>query len=228
MLKQNYTAHYSPSEETANVITHFIGTVLSFIAILFLIHFSLKTNSLVCLISSIVFGVSLLTLYSASTLYHSIKINPEVMSHIIRKKNFRIFDHSSIYILISGSYTPFLLIPLHNHTAYFLCAALWLCTLLCISLKLFFVNSFKILSTLSYVGMGWSSLFVMNLLYKSIPISSFSLIILGGLFYTSGLVFYLRKKMSYHHAIWHVFVLAGSICHFFALITILKHFSPTI
>lgn len=228
MVKQNYTAHYTPSEERANVITHFIGIVFSLISFIFLLYYSVKTDSEICIFSSIVFAVSMLTLYTASTLYHSIKTTPNALHLVARKKNFRIFDHSSIYILISGSYTPFLLIPLHNKTASMLCVALWLCTFVCISLKLFFVNSFKILSTLSYVIMGWSSVFVMNLMYKSVPGLSFALIVLGGIFYTSGLIFYLRKKLLFHHAIWHVFVMAGSISHFFALLVILKNYHPSV
>ena len=225
MIHKNNIPQYTPQEETANVVTHSFGILLSLISLVILIFYSLKTNSLVCLVSSIIFALSMLILYSASTLYHSCKINPDILSHSVRKKNLRIFDHSSIYILISGSYTPFLLIPFHNHLSYFICAGLWICSLICISLKLFFVNSFKILSTLSYVAMGWTALFILKSLYHSVPLSAFSFIILGGIFYTSGVYFYLKKKVEYYHAIWHLFVLAGSLSHVIALIFILKNMS---
>ncbi len=227
MIKENYVANYTPAEEKANALSHGFGAFLSLIALGFLTYYSLQTNSLLYIITSIVFGVSLVILYTASTVYHSCKghSTKELGTFMSSKKRFfRVIDHSSIYILISGSYTPFLLISLHNKTGYILCAILWISSLIGITLKFFFVNSFKIISTLIYLGMGWSVVFVVKTIYLSVPFNSFALIALGGFFYTSGLIFYLRKKIPYNHTIWHFFVMAGSICHFFSLLIILQNF----
>ena len=225
MIKENYFATYTPSEEKANVITHGFGVLLSFIALAFLIYYSLQNHILINIVSSIIFGLSLVTLYCSSTLYHACKGKPinEIGSLLSSKKRFfRILDHSSIYILISGSYTPLVMIPLHNRTSYTICIILWSCSLICIALKFFFVNSFKILSTISYVGMGWAALFILKSLYQTLPLESFAFVIIGGFFYTFGLSFYFLKKIPYHHAVWHLFVMAGSTFHFFAVVLILK------
>ena len=157
-----------------------------------------------------VFGASLTILYGASTLYHMVK--PGKI-----KQYLRIFDHAAIYVLIAGSYTPFALITLREHGGIPLFFVLWGITIVGIIFKVFFVGRFNVLSTILYLAMGWMAVFVYEPMLHTLPFNGLVLLVAGGLSYTLGTVFYLWDRLPFNHAIWHLFVLGGSICHFMAV-----------
>ena len=161
--------------------------------------------------SLLIYGLSLIVLYAASTLYHSAK-DP------IRRRKLNIFDHAAIYVLIAGTYTPFCLIVLGETLGWTIFGFTWTFALIGILLKLFFTGRFDKLSTLMYVLMGWQILFVINPLIENFPTQGVQLLFLGGVFYTLGAVLYSLKKINYNHAIFHVFVLLGSLCHFLSVL----------
>lgn len=162
-------------------------------------------------VSCSLYGTTLVLLFSASTLYHSLPW-PRV------RRVMKIFDHSAIYLLIAGTYTPFLLGPLRGPWGWSLFGVIWGLALVGIGFKLFFAGRFKLLSTLIYVGLGWIVVIAFRPLWHSLPLGGVLWLVAGGLFYTAGTVFYLGHRIPYNHAIWHVFVLVGSLCHFFSVL----------
>lgn len=197
-------ATYSPTEERLNVITHAAGMVLSFIGLIF---FLLKAESGLGIISSIVFGMSLIILYAASTFYHAAK-NP------VKRAKLRIFDHAAIYVLIAGSYTPFCLITLSESVGTLLCIVIWSLAFGGVILKLFFTGRFDKLSTILYVAMGWIAIFAIKPLMANMSTEGLLWVLAGGIFYTVGAVLYSIRSLPYNHAIFHFFVLGGSACHY--------------
>lgn len=210
-MSETQAAPYSLIEELFNTITHGAGMVLSIAALVLLIVFSSIYGTTGHIVSCTIFGVTLILLYTASTLYHSIQ-KPRV------KRIFKIFDHSCIYLLIAGTYTPFLLVTLRGVLGWAMFGVIWLLAVSGVTLKVFFVHRFKIISTIAYVLMGWIIVFAIKPLADSLPHGGLVWLITGGLAYTLGVVFYVWKKLPFHHAIWHLFVLAGSACHFMAVI----------
>ncbi|WP_129409831.1 PAQR family membrane homeostasis protein TrhA [Marinitoga lauensis] len=201
---------YTLGEEIANSITHGVGALLSLIGLIVLIVFSaLKGNSLQTL-SVTIYGISLFLLYLASTLYHSIQ-NKKA------KQILEIIDHSSIYLLIAGTYTPFTLVTLNGKTGWTIFITVWILAFIGIALKPFFVKKFMILSTLLYIAMGWMIIFAIKPLIASLPLGGIIWLVTGGLLYTIGAVFYIWRKLPYGHMIWHLFVLGGSVSHFIAV-----------
>lgn len=160
--------------------------------------------------SFIIYGLSLIILYAASTLYHSAK-DPK------RRRKLNIFDHAAIYVLIAGSYTPYCLVVLKGTLGWAVFGCTWVFALVGIILKLFFTGRFDKLSTLMYLLMGWQVVFVINSLIENVPRHGLQLLFLGGLFYTAGAVFYSLKRIPNNHAIFHGFVLLGSLCHFLSV-----------
>ena len=158
----------------------------------------------------IIYGISIITLFTASTLYHSVKDE-------IKKHYFRIIDHISIYFLIAGTYTPVLLITLHQSLGWTLFFTVWGIATFGIVLKLFFTGRFEIFSTLLYLVMGWLIVFDFTNLSKLMDSNGVLLLFFGGLAYTVGIIFYALKKIPYNHVIWHLFVLAGAVFHFFMI-----------
>ncbi len=203
----------SPKElnkELANSITHGFGLILSIIAIPALItQVAIKSSSFV-LLGVCIFGLSMLMVYTFSTLYHS-------FSHPKIKLVLKTLDHISIYFLIAGTYTPFIFLYEYDYLGKSLLITLWTITLFGVIFKIFFVKKFKILSTIAYVLMGGLILVFPSNILEIMPQSIFKWIAIGGVFYAVGVVFYLWKKWMYHHAIWHLFVLAGSASHFWAI-----------
>jgi hemolysin III len=197
-------------EEIANSVTHGIGLVLSVIGFAVLIVFARLYGSALHITSCSIYGATLVTLYAASTLYHSFR-SPRI-KHI-----FKIIDHCSIYLLIAGTYTPFTLVMLRGGWGWSLFAVVWLLSFVGIIFKLFFVNRFMILSTIVYVLMGWLAIVAIKPMVATIPPGCLLWLFTGGLFYTVGVLFFAWHKIPYNHAIWHVFVVAGSVCHFFAV-----------
>lgn len=196
-------------EEILNAVTHGVGTAMAVVALvgMLLLYYDEGTWHVT---SCIIYGISLILLYLASTLYHSFT-NEKL------KSIFKFIDHAAIYILIAGNYTPFTLIPLHGEVGWTIFGIVWSLAAAGIVFQIFCVKKFKILGTLCYLAMGWFAVVMIRPLLGLLPIEAIYWMIAGGVFYTVGAVFYLVKKIPYNHAIWHLFVLAGSIAHFVAI-----------
>ena len=199
-------------EEIANAITHGIGALASAAAGAVLVTLATLNGTRLQMISALVFCVSLLLLYTASTLYHAIP-SPAM------KRKLKVFDHCAIYMLIAGTYTPFALIGLRGTVGWWLFGAAWTLAALGITFKLFFTGRFKLFSTLVYIGMGWMAVFAIQPMLVRIPFNSLMWLFAGGVAYTAGTLFYHNERLRYSHAVWHLFVLAGSACHFMAVIS---------
>ncbi len=198
-------------EELANSITHGLGLALSVIGSLVLMALSILRGDTWQIVSCSVFGATMVALYTASTLYHSFR-NPR------HKEIWKILDHSAIYLLIAGTYTPFTLISLRGWIGWTLFAVIWSLSIFGIILKCVFVHEFKIVSTLVYVVMGWIGIVAFKPLLAAVPVAGIVWLVAGGIAYTVGVIFFACKRVPYNHAIWHVFVMAGSICHYFAVL----------
>jgi hemolysin III len=201
---------YSELEEKLNVYSHLFGVFLGLIALFFLIKKALEMQSTVHVISFAIFGISLILLYTASARYHG-ESDPE------RRFKLKVFDHSAIYILIAGTYTPYALIALDGSSGYILFGVSWSMAAIGIILKVFFTGRYKLFSTLMYVCMGWMVVFFIKPLLIAFPIEGAYWLLAGGIAYTLGAVVYLIKGIKLNHAIFHIFVLAGSICHFVSI-----------
>jgi len=202
---------YSKREEIANAITHGLGTLLSIAGLVILIVFASREGTAWHVVSFTIFGVTMLLLYTASTLVHSF---PEGKA----KDLFETFDHSCIYLFIAGTYTPLLLVTLRSPLGWTLFGIVWGLAIAGVVFKAFFTKKFLVLSTLFYVGMGWLIVFAWKPLNALLLPGGLRLLIIGGLLYTVGSVFYVWRGFPYHHAVWHLFVLAGSVMHFFAIL----------
>lgn len=208
------TAPQTKREEIANALTHGFGALLAMAALVILTVFSAIKGSTWHIVSFSVFGATLVILYLASTLYHSLS-NEKV------KVLFRKFDHMSIYLLIAGTYTPFCLTVLNNWIGWTLFGIVWGSAILGIVLKAFFTGRKESLSTILYVLMGWVALFAIKPLFDSVSLTTFILLMAGGVFYTAGTYFFTKDRIKYFHSIWHLFVLAGSTFHFFSVLSLL-------
>jgi hemolysin III len=201
---------YSPLEERINIGSRAIGLVMSMVAVLLLILRASSHGNAWHIVSAAIFGASLIALYAASTTYHS-ATRPELRARL------RIIDHATIYILIAGSYTPFALVTLNGPVGWTIFAVSWGLAISGIVLKLFFTGRFNLISTLMYVFMGWIIIFAVKPLVASLPTQGLYWLIAGGLSYTIGAIIYSIKKVPLNHAIFHLLVLAGSVCHFMAV-----------
>ncbi|WP_072863880.1 PAQR family membrane homeostasis protein TrhA [Marinitoga hydrogenitolerans] len=210
MKDLNNFEKYTKGEELANSITHGIGAILSLVALVILIIFSSFNGTFLQTFSVIIYGISLFLLYLSSTLYHSIQ-------HKKAKQILEIIDHSSIYLLIAGTYTPFTLVTLNGKIGWSIFIIVWILALIGIILKPFFVKKFRILSTLLYIAMGWMIIFAIKPLVNNLPQTGIMWLVIGGLSYTIGAIFYIWRKLPYGHMIWHLFVLGGSVSHFIAV-----------
>ena len=198
------------NEEFWNVVTHFSGFVLSALGIPFLFYFDNEITPLSSL-SIVLFSIGLLLVYSSSSIYHFI-LNPKL------KKRFQIFDHISIFYLILGSYAPVCLITLYNYSGTNIFIAVLTLTLVGTLKKLFLTGKYQFISLLLYLAMGWLIIFDINSLFKLIDLNAKLLLILGGVSYTFGVIFYVLDKVKYFHSIWHLFVLTGSGFHYFMIL----------
>jgi len=210
MSESQNIAQYSFLEEIFNSITHGVGALISIAALVLLIVFSSIYGSASHIVSCTIFGFTLVLLYTASTLYHSFQ-KPN-LKHV-----FKILDHSCIYVLIAGTYTPFLLVTIRGVLGWSMFALVWSLTVIGVLFKVFFVHRFKIISTIAYILMGWIIIFAIKPLFQALPGGGLVWLICGGLAYTLGTVFYAWNRLPFNHAIWHLFVLTGSVCHFFAV-----------
>jgi hemolysin III len=209
------TAH-DAREELANAWTHGLGATAALAGGAVLIALAAAHGDMWQLVGAIVFGISLLLLYIASTLYHAIR-------HPVAKARLKVFDHCAIYLLIAGTYTPFTLIGLRGALGWWLFAAIWTLALAGIVFKLFFTGRFKLLSTLIYVAMGWLVLAAIVPVFRALDGWTFGWLLAGGACYTLGTLFYHRPAMRYSHAVWHMFVIAGSVCHYVAVMAQVLH-----
>jgi hemolysin III len=203
-------AAYPPREELANSLTHGLGIVLSVAGLALLVTFSALRGDAWMVTSSAIFGATLVILYTASTLYHSFR--DEQVKRVLQK-----FDHAGIFLLIAGSYTPFLLVSLRGPWGWSLFGVIWGLAIAGVTIKFWFAGRFRVVSTLIYIGMGWLVVLALKPMLLAVPRGGLWLLLAGGLCYTGGTVFYLWKRLPYHHAVWHLFVLAGSACHWAAV-----------
>jgi hemolysin III len=198
------------NEEFWNVLTHFSGVVMTLIGIPFLFYFDNEITTLSTL-SIILFSFGLLSVYSTSTLYHFI-LNSEL------KKRFKVLDHISIYYLILGSYAPVCLITLYDYSGIGIFITVLILSIIGTIMKLFFTGKYEFISLLLYLVMGWLIIFDINSLFRLIDSNAELLLILGGVSYTLGVIFYALSNIKYFHSIWHLFVLTGSILHYFLIL----------
>ena len=198
------------NEDVANALTHGFGLVLSLVGLCFLVALAVSRGTARHIITCSVYGATLVALYAASTLYHSIH-SPRV------KRILKIIDHCSIYLLIAGTYTPFTLVLFHDDWGWALFGLVWGLSVFGIIFKVFFVDRFRITSVSLYLLMGWMVIVAIKPLLALVPAGGIWLLFMGGVLYTTGILFYVWKRVPYNHAIWHVFVLAGSTCHYFAV-----------
>ena len=198
-------------EERASALTHGIGALAALAGGAVLVALASITGDGWQLAAAIVFSVCLLLLYIASTLYHAIQ-QPRAKSAL------KVFDHCAIYLLIAGTYTPFTLVGLRGEVGRNLFIAIWSLAAAGITFKLFFTGRFKLLSTAVYVAMGWMVLLAITPVMAALDTWTFGWLIAGGVAYTLGTVFYHRPSMRYSHAVWHLFVVAGSVCHYIAVL----------
>ena len=209
-MSENLNHRYSNTEEKLNVLTHGFGLLLAIIVLPFLVLKSLEYQEVWKTASFIIYSLSLIVLYAASTFYHAAK-----SSKLRRRLN--IFDHAAIYVLIAGTYTPFCLVVLPEQTGWYMFIFVWLFALTGVILKLFFTGRFDKLSTALYLIMGWQVIFLIKPLMNNLSFDGLFYLIAGGVFYTIGAILYSIKKVPYNHAIFHVFVLLGSFSHFWAI-----------
>lgn len=202
---------YSQGEEIANSITHGIGVALSIAGLAVLTSFASLFGSAWHVVSCSIYGATQILLYTASTLYHSIPV-PQAKA-VLRR-----LDHSAIFLLIAGTYTPFALVNLRGSWGWTILTVIWVLAVAGIALQSFLIRQKAIWTALPYVGMGWVVVLAVKPLIESVAPGGLVLLLAGGLAYTLGCVFYVAKRLPYHHAIWHLFVMAGSACHFFAIL----------
>jgi len=202
----------SKGEEIANSITHGLGVVLSSAGLALLIVFASLTGDPWRIVSFTIYGVTLILLYTSSVLYHSLPRGSEV------KHFFHTLDHSTIYLLIAGTYTVITLVGMRGIWGWTLFGLAWGMAILGIFFRVFMLGRHKKLSMILYLAMGWMAVIAAKPIYDLVPLGMILWLILGGVCYTLGLVFFAWRRIPYHHTIWHIFVLAGSICHFLGII----------
>ena len=208
------THTFSKREEIANSITHGIGALFSIAALVLLIVFASMQGDAWYIVSFVIYGATMVILYIASTLVHSFP--PGKVKHI-----FEILDHSAIYFFIAGTYTPFLLIAIQGALGWTLLGIVWGLAIFGTVFKVFFVDRFLQLSTVLYIIIGWLIVFAWKPLIAGVPDYGVVFLVIGGIIYSVGAIFYVWRGFEYHHAVWHLFVLVGSVLHFLAVMSLL-------
>ncbi|MCL4115240.1 UNVERIFIED_CONTAM: hypothetical protein GTU68_027278 [Idotea baltica] len=201
---------YSEAEERLNIYSHGLGLVVSIVLFPFLVIKAISFSGFWKPTSFIIYGLSMIILYAASTLYHAAK-DPK------KRRRLNIFDHAAIYVLIAGSYSPFCLVALDSTLGWYMFIAVWIFALTGVILKLFFTGKFDKISTAMYLLMGWQVMFFIKPLMSALTSFGLNFLVAGGVFYTIGAILYSIKQLPYNHAIFHVFVLLGSASHFLAI-----------
>jgi hemolysin III len=210
-VKPGQERSYSAGEELAHAVTHGIGVVVGVAVLVLLVVFSSLRKGGWEIVSCAVYGTTFILLYLGSTLYHAMR-NPRI------KQVMKAIDHAAIYLLIAGTYTPYALAPLRGGVGWTVFGAIWGCALAGILFKIFFTGRFKAASLISYLLMGWFCVLAIRPLYRELNTAGFVLLAAGGLCYSGGAVFYACKSLKWSHTVWHLFVLAGSLCHFFSIL----------
>ena len=205
----------SLGEEIANAISHGVGVGLSIAALVILVVFAAKQSDAWKVVAFSIYGATMITLYLSSTLYHSFH-QPRV------KRFFRIMDHSSIFLLIAGTYTPITIGTMRGGWGWTLFGIIWGLTIAGICLKIFALGKLKAMSVAVYIIMSWMVVIAVRPLMAAAPHSFITWMLIGGAAYMLGVIFYIAKRMPYHHSVWHLFVLGGSISHFFGMLQLLK------
>jgi hemolysin III len=210
MKDEEQVKSYSPAEERVNISSHAIGLLLSVAALALLVVRASSNGDVWHIVSFSIFGISLIILFAASTIYHSSR-DPALRARL------RVVDHASIYVLIAGTYTPFTLVTLNGTIGWTIFGITWGMALIGIVLKLFFTGRYEKVSTLMYVFMGWIIVFAIGPLIDNLSPDGLSWLVAGGIAYTVGAILYGIKQIKFNHAIFHVFVLVGAFCHFMAV-----------
>ena len=210
MKDEEQVKSYSPAEERVNISSHAIGLLLSVAALALLVVRASSNGDAWHIVSFSIFGISLIILFAASTIYHSSR-DPALRARL------RVVDHASIYVLIAGTYTPFTLVTLNGTIGWTIFGITWGMALIGIVLKLFFTGRYEKVSTLMYVFMGWIIVFAIGPLIDNLSPDGLSWLVAGGIAYTVGAILYGIKQIKFNHAIFHVFVLVGAFCHFVAV-----------
>lgn len=202
---------YTLGEEIFNSISHGVGVLVGISALVLLIVFSCIKGSGYSLAAGIVYGVSLIVLYSMSMVYHIVQGEKA-------KAVLRIFDHCSIFVLIAGTYTPYMLVSLEKPLGWVMFGIIWGMAVFGILLNALNLEKFKKISMVCYIVMGWAIIFTIKPILEAIALPGFLLLLLGGIIYTAGIFFYRAKNHKYMHSVWHLFVLGGSICHYLSIL----------
>lgn len=205
------TQGYGVVEEIANAISHGIAILLSVAGLTLLVTLAWQQDEPIKVISFAIYGTSLIVLFTASTLYHS-------LTNERAKLIFKLLDHCAIYLLIAGSYTPLMLVTLANDLGYFMVTLIWGIAVCGIIFKVKFGNKFRRLSLITYLGMGFIAVTILPELNAKLATEGLGLLILGGIIYGLGTIFYVKKDRAYSHAIWHCFVVIAALCHFFMML----------
>lgn len=201
---------YTLGEEIFSSIVHGIGAALGIVALVTMVVRAANHKDVYAVVSAAIFGASLIILYTMSTLYHA-------LTNEKAKKVFRIFDHATIFLLIAGTYTPYLLVSMRGQTGWILFGVLWGLTAVGVVFDAVMLDKFRKIEMLLYIGMGWCIVVASGTLVASLAKGGLILLFTGGVLYTVGILFYAMKKVRYMHSIWHFFVLAGSILHYFSV-----------
>jgi len=204
------SSNYSLIEEVAHALTHGVGALLSVVALVVMLTWSMAYGDTWHVVSASIYGASLIILYSASTLYHAFPW-PRV------KAFFQQLDHAAIYLLIAGTYTPFALVNLRGAWGWTLLGVVWSIALIGVALELILQKRRKWLSLSLYLGLGWMALIAIKPMVDNVATEGLLLLLGGGLAYSLGVIFYVWKSLKFHHAVWHLFVLVGSVFHFFSI-----------
>lgn len=205
---------YSQGEEVINSLTHGVGAIFGVAALITLLVLAVTRGTLWHVAGYSIYGVTFILLFLASTIYHAVQ-------HTHLRPVFRRIDHAAIYIFIAGCYTPFALVALRGPVGWVILGLIWGLALAGVLFKVWFINRWVVLSTLAYVGMGWLGIVAFPQLARILPTYGLVLLVIGGVVYTIGVIFYALERIPYNHAIWHLFVLGGSICHFVAVYSLL-------
>lgn len=205
---------YTVGEEIANSVTHGVGTLLSLAGLVVLVVLSVLSGDPIRIASFTVYGISLVLLHLSSTLYHA-------LTPVRVKRVFRVFDHATIFLLIAGSYTPFLLLGVGGRLGWIMFGIIWALAVNGVAFKAFFTGRFGVVSTIAYILMGWMAVFVFGPLVSHLPLAAVLWLAGGGISYTLGIIFYAWKKLPYAHMVWHLFVLTGAACHYVAVVAYL-------
>jgi len=202
---------YSLGEEIFNSVSHGLGSLLSIAGTVVLIVFSAIYSDAWAVVSASIYGASLIILYTMSTLYHAI-------TNVKAKKFFRIMDHNTIFFLIAGTYTPLTLVPLRGPLGWTLFGVVWGAATLGIVLNSIDLEKFRKPSVVCYILMGWAIIFAIKPMLHTLPKLSLTFLLIGGVLYTVGIIFYAVKKIKWFHSVWHIFTVAGSIFHYFSIL----------